>query len=89
MKWKEQYLSAKARHPDMLLLFQMGNFWEFFDDDAELASKLLGLTLTKRGDVLMACFPRHVLETSLRKLLQAKYRVAICEPVKEESSGRS
>lgn len=78
----QQYRDAKERHPGMLLLFRMGDFYELFAEDAEVAAKLLGLTLTTRDRTLaMAGFPHHSLETHLRKLLQAGHRVAICEQV--------
>src|SRR6516165_11650122 len=63
----QQYREAKARHPGMLLLFRMGDFYELFDDDAEVASRVLGLTLTSRDKTVpMAGFPHHALETHLR-----------------------
>src|SRR5262249_3082111 len=78
----QQYREAKDRHPGMLLLFRMGDFYELFDSDAEVASRVLGLTLTSRDKTLpMAGFPHHALETHLRKLLQAGHRVAICDQV--------
>lgn len=80
----EQYCVAKERHPGMLLLFRMGDFYELFGEDAEAAHKLLGLTLTTRDrTVTMAGFPHHQLESYLHKLLQQGQRVAICEPVEE------
>lgn len=80
----QQYHAAKKRHPDMLLLFRMGDFFELFGQDAEIAHKLLGLTLTTRDRMLtMAGFPHHQLEVYLHKLLKEGQRVAICEPVEE------
>jgi hypothetical protein len=80
----QQYREAKERHPGMLLLFRMGDFYELFEEDAECAVKLLGLTLTTRDRTMsMAGFPHHCLESYLRKLLQAGHRVAICEQVSE------
>ena len=80
----QQYRAAKEKHPDMLLLFRMGDFYELFDQDAETAHKLLGLTLTTRDRTLsMAGFPHHQLEVYLHKLLKEGQRVAICEPVEE------
>ena len=80
----QQYCAAKEKHPDMLLLFRMGDFYELFDQDAETAHKLLGLTLTTRDQTLsMAGFPHHQLEVYLHKLLKEGQRVAICEPVEE------
>src|SRR5438552_15658081 len=78
----QQYRDAKARHPGMLLLFRMGDFYELFDEDANTVANLLGLTLTTRDrSIPMAGFPHHCLESSLQKLLQAGLRVAICEHV--------
>src|SRR5437870_6040015 len=80
----QQYQEAKDRHPGMLLLFRMGDFYELFDTDAETASKILGLALTSRDKtVSMAGFPDHSLESHLRKLLQAGHRVAICDQVED------
>jgi hypothetical protein len=80
----DQYRAAKEKHPGMLLLFRMGDFFELFGEDAETAHKLLGLTLTTRDrTVSMAGFPHHQLETYLHKLLKAGQRVAVCEPVDE------
>ncbi len=59
----QQYRDAKARHPGMLLLFRMGDFYELFDDDAETGARVLGLTLTSRDKTIpMAGFPHHQLE---------------------------
>src|SRR5947209_6737021 len=80
----QQYREAKERHPGMLLLFRMGDFYELFDSDAELAAPVLGLTLTSRDKTVpMAGFPHHALEPYLRKLLQAGHRVAICDQVED------
>src|SRR5207244_9491331 len=80
----DQYRAAKEKHPAMLLLFRMGDFYELFGEDAETAHKLLGLTLTTRDrTITMAGFPHHQLEVYLHKLLHEGQRVAICEPVEE------
>ena len=72
----QQYQEAKAAHPGMLLLFRMGDFYELFEEDAEVASRVLGLTLTSRDKTIpMAGFPHHALEGYLRKLLHAGHRV--------------
>lgn len=85
----QQYRDAKERHPGMLLLFRMGDFYELFDADAELASKVLGLTLTSRDKSMpMAGFPHHSLEHHLRKLLQSGHRVAICDQVEDASQAK-
>jgi DNA mismatch repair protein MutS len=80
----KQYQEAKARHPDMLLLFRMGDFYELFFDDAETAARLLQITLTSRDkQVPMAGFPYHQLEAYLRRLLELGQRVAICEQIED------
>lgn len=79
-----QYQEAKERHPGMLLLFRMGDFYELFGEDAEVAARVLGLTLTSRDKtVTMAGFPHHSLEMHLRKLLTAGHRVAVCDQVED------
>src|SRR5437899_4061046 len=78
----QQYREAKERHPGMLLLFRMGDFYELFDQDAETAAKLLGLTLTSRDKTIaMAGFPHHQLENYMQKLLRCGHRVAVCDQV--------
>src|SRR6476619_4770379 len=80
----QQYRDAKARHPGMLLLFRMGDFFETFEEDAELISRVLGLTLTTRdGSIPMAGVPAKAVEHYLRKLLQAGHRVAVCDQVED------
>ena len=80
----DQYQVAKEKHPGMMLLFRIGDFYELFDQDAEEASKLLGLTLTTRDQTYtMAGFPHHQLEPYLQKLLKAGRRVAICDQVED------
>lgn len=80
----QQYRAAKEKHPGMILLFRMGDFYEMFEDDARTCSKLLGLTLTSRDKSLdMAGFPHHQLEVYLKKLLKEGRRVAVCDPVPE------
>src|SRR5438034_9677637 len=80
----QQYREAKERHPGMLLLFRMGDFYELFDADAEVASRVLGLTLTSRDKTIpMAGFPHHALEPYLRKLLHAWHRGGICDQVED------
>lgn len=78
----QHYRDAKERHPGMLLLFRMGDFYELYGEDAETASKLLGLTLTTRDrSVTMTGFPHHQLEAYLKKLLKEGQRVAVCDQV--------
>jgi DNA mismatch repair protein MutS len=80
----QQYRLAKESHPGMLLLFHMGEFYELFYDDAEVAARVLGLTLTSRDKTTpMAGFPLHQLDTHLRKLLQSGHRVAVCDQVED------
>ncbi len=79
-----QYGKIKAQYPDTVLLFRMGDFFETFEEDAKIASKVLGITLTRRangaaGDVPLAGFPHHALDVYLPKLVRAGYRVAVCE----------
>jgi DNA mismatch repair protein MutS len=81
----EQYHAAKERHPGMLLLFRVADFFELFGADAETAAKILGLTLTSRDKMTMAGFPHHALERHLHTLLKAGERVAICDQVDEDS----
>src|SRR5262245_20968965 len=80
----QQYRDAKSRHPGMLLLFRMGDFYELFNEDAEVAARVLGLTLTSRDkQIPMAGFPHHQLDAYLRKLLHAGHRVAVCDQVED------
>jgi DNA mismatch repair protein MutS len=84
----KQYLHVKAKYPDTILLFRMGDFFETFEDDAKITSKVLGIVLTKRGngaagDIPLAGFPHHALDTYLPKLLRAGYRVAVCEQLED------
>ncbi len=79
-----QYHKIKLDNPDTILLFRVGDFFETFDEDAKIASKVLGITLTKRANgqaenVPLAGFPHHAIDTYLPKLIKAGYRVAICE----------
>jgi DNA mismatch repair protein MutS len=85
----QQYQDAKARHPGMLLLFRMGDFYELFDEDAHTAARVLGLTPTSRDkSVAMAGFPHHQLEQYLQKLLHLGYRVAVCDQVEEAAAAK-
>ena len=81
-----QFWKTKKEHPDSILLFRMGDFYETFEEDAKIASKILGITLTKRSngaasDVPLAGFPYHALDQYLHKLLNSGHRVAICEQI--------
>ena len=83
----KQYDEMKKKHPDAILLFRVGDFYEVFKQDAEETSKILGITLTKRstgdGAVEMAGFPHHALDSYLPKLVRAGRRVAICEQLED------
>lgn len=84
----KQYYSVKAKHPDAVLLFRVGDFYETFGEDAIRASEILGITLTKRANgaassVELAGFPHHALDNYLPKLVRAGQRVAICEQLED------
>ena len=84
----KQYAHVKAKYPDTVLLFRMGDFFETFEDDAKITSRVLGITLTRRGngaagEIPLAGFPHHALEAYLPKLLKAGYRVAVCEQMED------
>jgi DNA mismatch repair protein MutS len=85
----QQYREAKERHPGMLLLFRMGDFYELFEQDAELAARVLGLTLTSRDKTIaMAGFPHHQLENYLQKLLRSGHRVAVCDQMEDPAQAQ-
>ena len=84
----KQFLDLKAKHPDAVMLFRCGDFYETYSDDAVIASDILGITLTKRANgqgktVEMAGFPHHALDTYLPKLIRAGKRVAICDQLED------
>jgi DNA mismatch repair protein MutS len=84
----KQYYAVKAKHPDAILLFRVGDFYETFGEDAIRASEILGITLTKRANgsassVELAGFPYHALDTYLPRLVRAGQRVAICEQLED------
>lgn len=84
----KQYFEMKQKHPDAILLFRVGDFYETFSDDAIAASEILGITLTRRANgaaqyVELAGFPHHALDTYLPKLVRAGKRVAICEQLED------
>jgi len=80
----KQWEEAKAKHPEMICLFRMGDFYEAYNEDAKILGKVLGLTVTNRAELSMSGFPYHQLETYLHKLLREGHRVAICEQVEEK-----
>ena len=85
----QQYFEVKRGLPrDTLLLFRLGDFFELFFDDAAVASKLLGLTLTKRIDHPMAGIPAHALDTYVNKLLAHGKKVAICDQAEPAKPGK-
>ena len=84
----KQYIEMKKKHPDAVLLFRVGDFYETFSDDAITSSRILGITLTRRANgsaqyVELAGFPHHALDTYLPKLVRAGKRVAICEQLED------
>ncbi len=84
----KQYIEMKGKHPDAILLFRVGDFYETFSDDAITTSEILGITLTRRANgvaqyVELAGFPHHALDTYLPKLVRAGKRVAICEQLED------
>ena len=84
----KQFLDLKAKHPDTVMLFRCGDFYETYSTDAIVASEILGITLTKRANgkgktVEMAGFPHHALDTYLPKLIRAGKRVAICDQLED------
>lgn len=84
----KQYKDMKKKHPDAILLFRCGDFYECFGEDAQKASDVLGITLTTRANgkadkIYLAGFPHHALDTYLPKLVRAGHRVAICEQLEE------
>ncbi len=90
----KQFFSMKKQHPDALLLFRCGDFYETYGDDAVEGSRILGITLTKRnnggatGETAMAGFPHHALDTYLPKLIRAGKRVAICDQLEDPKKKR-
>ena len=84
----KQYYAIKAKYPDAILLFRVGDFYETFGDDAIISSEVLGIVLTKRANgsassVELAGFPHHSLDTYLPKLVKAGYRIAICDQLED------
>ena len=84
----KQYYEIKAQNPDCILFFRMGDFFELFENDAEIASKILGLTLTSRnngasGNTPLCGFPHHASERYVPKMVAAGYKVAVCEQVED------
>ncbi|GAB4092278.1 DNA mismatch repair protein MutS [Flaviaesturariibacter terrae] len=88
----QQHGAIKARYPDAILLFRVGDFYETFGSDAIVAAGVLGITLTKRNngtaDNELAGFPHHALDTYLHKLVRAGYRVAICDQLEDPKTAK-
>src|SRR6185295_11591033 len=89
----EQYLQIKAAHPDSLLFYRMGDFYELFFADAEIASRALGIVLTKRGkhlgrDIPMCGVPVHRADEYLHRLIAQGNRVAVCEQLEDPAEAR-
>src|SRR5215813_11525658 len=90
----EQYLDIKAAHPGLLLFYRMGDFYELFFEDAENASKALGIILTKRGkhqgiDIPMCGVPVERAEDYLHRLIEKGFRVAVCEQMEDPAKARA
>jgi len=90
----KQYYAIKEKHPDALLLFRVGDFYETFGDDAIKAADILGITLTKRANgsassVELAGFPHHALDTYMPKLVRAGQRVAICDQLEDPKTTKT
>src|SRR5712675_621739 len=90
----EQYLEIKAAHPGLLLFYRMGDFYELFFEDAEIASRTLGIVLTKRGkhqglDIPMCGVPVERSEDYLHRLIEAGHRVAVCEQTEDPAAARA
>lgn len=90
----KQYFEMKQQHPDAVLLFRVGDFYETFCDDAITASEILGITLTRRANgaaasIELAGFPHHALDTYLPKLVRAGKRVAICEQLEDPKTTKT
>jgi DNA mismatch repair protein MutS len=88
-----QYLTAKAEHPEVLLFFRMGDFYELFYDDARKAARLLDITLTQRGQsggqpIPMAGVPYHAAENYLARLVRLGASVAICEQIGDPATSK-
>lgn len=84
----KQFFSVKAQHPEAVLLYRVGDFYESYSDDAVLVSKVLGIVLTKKsngdkGYVEMAGFPHHAIDNYLPKLVRAGYKVAVCDQLED------
>src|SRR5690349_19274982 len=89
----QQHKAIKQKYPDAILLFRVGDFYETFSEDAIIASRVLGITLTRRNNGSataseLAGFPHHALDTYLHKLVKAGYRVAICDQLEDPKQAK-
>ncbi len=89
----KQFMGIKDKFPDAILFFRMGDFYEMFFDDARVASKILGITLTSRGSyngkkVPMCGIPHHAYQSYIGKLVDSGWKVAVCEQVEDPKSAR-
>ncbi len=80
---EKQFKEMKKQHPNSILIFRVGDFYELFHEDAEKAAEVLGITITKRGKTMFAGFPHHALDTYLPKLVHAGLKVAVCEQLED------
>lgn len=79
----KQFFDFKAKYPDAIFLFRSGDFYSTYNEDAITCSKVLGITLTKQGDMNMTMFPHHALDIYLPKLVRDGYRIAICDQLED------
>ena len=88
--FKKQFEEFKKKHPDALLIFRCGDFYETYEDDAQIASEVLGITLTldSKNKRKMAGFPHHALDSYLPKLIRAGQRVAICDALEAPKASK-
>src|SRR5258706_2202902 len=89
----EQFIEIKAAHPDCLLFYRMGDFYEMFFEDAEIAARALGIVLTKRGkhlgrDIPMCAVPIHRADEYLNRLIALGHRVAVCEQLEDPAEAK-
>lgn len=87
----EQFKQFKEKYPEAILLFRCGDFYEAYEDDAQICAKTLGITLTRRGSegTRMAGFPHHALDIYLPKLVRAGYRIAICDKLENQRTNKT
>lgn len=92
----KQFYDLKAKHPDAIILFRCGDFYEMYSEDAKKASETLGITLTRSSKtkdkdgsgLYMAAFPYHALDIYLPKLIRAGHRVAICDQIETKQTAK-